>query len=49
MDKQKIKTAIAKASYYLQHYYSCEHEQSDVCTCGLREVKAELRKIYEEL
>ena len=49
MDTIKTKKAIAEAWWYLEHYFGCEIDQTDFCTCGLREAKIELKKVYEEL
>ena len=49
MNNKELKTVIAEASWYMDHYFGCEVEQTDFCTCGMTEAKTKLRKAYEEL
>lgn len=49
MDYMKLKETLSDASWYLQHLLGCEIDQTDFCTCEMREAKINLRKAYEEL
>jgi len=39
---------MAEMSWYLDHKFGCEVDQTDFCTCGMSELKKRAKKVYDE-